>query len=718
MDDDILDSHCVPSAPRAVTFEQITTADLLLADGVTITPCTNAENCQVYNMDLYFKKEFMQPTGSFKERGARLALLLLSSKQKEIGVISASTGNHAVAISYHGNQLNIPITVVVPTCTLVSNIKKCHSYNAKVVVEGRDICESRVVALVLAKENDLEYINGYDHPDVIAGCGTIGFEILKQIPKFSAVVVPIGGGGLIAGLATTIKTVSPKTKVIGVEVEKCASFSRALAKGSSIYTPPNSSLADSLLVPIVGCNALAMSSAVIDKIVVVSEVWVALAMLRLAEEEGCIVEGAGAVGFAAILSGQLKELEMKRVVVLLTGCNISVPAFGRALERGLAAERRFMQNECDCSKHERRVHTLVEKLAPHGLSTEELLSECVWMKTTYKWEAVLGAIDPNLLGRTLTHEHISLDFEKFYCEPPEEFKTYLKQKITLETAGFVRQYPYSSHENIHFHDEEAHEAVKKDLFLYKKWGGGSIVENSSHGLNRNLELMVDFEKSTGVHIIAGTGHYVHNLQTEDHLNMSIEQLTDLYSKEIITGVELEGVGTVKCGYIGEVGSVYPLHDFEKHAIRATGEIQEVLGCGVSFHPGRDAAAPFEIMRLYLEAGGRADKAIMSHIDRTLIDIDDVLEFAKLGSYIQYDLFGIETSFYQFNTSVDMPSDGQRISHVLKLLEEGLVNRILLSHDIHTKHRLTSYGGHGYHHLHMNVLPRIFAKADVSIIIIH
>lgn len=172
---------------------------------------------------------------------------------------------------------------------------------------------------------------------------------------------------------------------------------------------------------------------------------------------------------------------------------------------------------------------------------------------------VLGPIEPNLLGRTLTHEHLAVDFEGFYCEPPEEFKPYLKKKICLETVGYVRQYPYSSHENIHFYDEEAHEAVKKDIQLYKKYGGGSIVENSSHGLKRNLELMVDVAKGTGVHIIAGTGHYVHNLQEKDHLGMTVEQLTDLYSREIITGVEVEGVGMVKCGYIGEVGSVYPLH---------------------------------------------------------------------------------------------------------------------------------------------------------------
>lgn len=129
----------------------------------------------------------------------------------------------------------------------------------------------------------------------------------------------------------------------------------------------------------------------------------------------------------------------------------------------------------------------------------------------------------------------------------------------MENLGYVRQYPYSSLDNVRFYDEDARNAALKDIELYKKFGGGSIVENSSHGLKRNLEFMVEAAKKTGVHIIAGTGHYVHNLQQEDHLKMTVEQMTDLYSKEIITGVEVEGVGMVKCGFIGEVGSVYPLH---------------------------------------------------------------------------------------------------------------------------------------------------------------
>lgn len=114
-----------------------------------------------------------------------------------------------------------------------------------------------------------------------------------------------------------------------------------------------------------------------------------------------------------------------------------------------------------------------------------------------------------------------------------------------------------------------------------------------------------------------------------------------------------------------------------------------MGCGVSFHPGRDPQAPFEILRLYLEAGGKANKCVMSHLDRTINDIDQLIEFSKLGCYLQYDLFGTECSLYQLNMNVDMPSDAQRINNLMKLIDEGLVDRILMSHDIHTKHRLVS-----------------------------
>lgn len=173
------------------------------------------------------------------------------------------------------------------------------------------------------------------------------------------------------------------------------------------------------------------------------------------------------------------------------------------------------------------------------------------------WLPVLGSISPNLLGRTLTHEHVALDFEHFYKPPPADFEQELQQKISMATLGYVRLYPYSSRENIRFCDQEALEASRKDVLLFKKHGGGAIVENSSYGLKRNLEFIVDLAKTTGVHFIAGTGHYIQATQDATHSQLSVEQMTDLYTRDILTGIEVNG-RMVKCGFIGEVASVYPV----------------------------------------------------------------------------------------------------------------------------------------------------------------
>lgn len=151
---------------------------------------------------------------SFKERGARYALLSLTDEQKLKGVISASLGNHALALCYHGWKLAIPVTVVMPKAAPIMKVQKCRNYKARVIVEGQDMGEAKSLAMRMSREEQLLYINGYDHPHIMAGQGTIGLEILEQVPEPDAVVVPVGGGGLIAGIATAVKALSPKTKII------------------------------------------------------------------------------------------------------------------------------------------------------------------------------------------------------------------------------------------------------------------------------------------------------------------------------------------------------------------------------------------------------------------------------------------------------------------------------------------------------------------------
>lgn len=179
--------------------------------------------------------------------------------------------------------------------------------------------------------------------------------------------------------------------------------------------------------------------------------------------------------------------------------------------------------------------------------------------------AVLGPVAATELGRTLTHEHFSLDFDCFYKAPPAHLdEHFAADNIRLESSGFVRQYPYASRYNIRFCDADTHARVLDDVRLYRKWGGGTIVENSSHGLKRNLPFMRSVARETGVHVVAGTGHYVHNVQSAGVLALGVEQMVDLYTRELSVGCTdgSDGSSTgdaVRCGFVGEVGSGWPIH---------------------------------------------------------------------------------------------------------------------------------------------------------------
>lgn len=384
--EELLDPFCDPRNPKKITFQDVTTAAFLIKGGIERTPCPRSSSSESYGMDLYLKKDFLQYTGSFKERGARYALLSLNKEQQKLGVISASLGNHAQALSYHGWKLGIPVTVVMPKTAPIMKIQKCRSYRAKVIVGGKDMSEAKALALKMSSNEGLIYINGYDHPQIMAGQGTLGLEILEQVPNLDAVIIPVGGGGLIAGVATAIKALSPQTKIIGVESEKCASFSYAIKSNKPVLAPLKNTLADGLAVPKVGYNAFATALPLIDKMVVVKEEWIALAILRLVEEEKCVVEGAGASGLAAILAGQLNELHGMKVVVLLCGGNIDTTVFGRCLERGLAAEGRLVKFNVEVSDRPGGIHELCEILSELGVSIKDIMHERAWLKDIYTVE--------------------------------------------------------------------------------------------------------------------------------------------------------------------------------------------------------------------------------------------------------------------------------------------------------------------------------------------
>jgi threonine dehydratase len=314
-----------------------------LAGAVLETPCVHSPGLSaITGTEVHLKLEYLQRTGSFKERGACNALLSLPADSRRRGVIAASAGNHALALAYHGQRLGIPVTVVMPTFAPLIKQTRCRGFGAEVRLAGLDIAEAKEVADRLAADRGLAYVHGFDDPAVIAGQGTVGLEIVEQLPGVEAIVCPIGGGGLIAGIAVALED-HPGIELIGVEPARAPSFRAALAAGAPSPIPVAPTLADGLAVPAVGARAFALARRRVARVVTVEEASIALAVLRLVELEKGVVEGAGATPLAAFLEGGLQPLTGRRVALVLCGGNIDPAVLSRVIEMGLVADGRLAQ---------------------------------------------------------------------------------------------------------------------------------------------------------------------------------------------------------------------------------------------------------------------------------------------------------------------------------------------------------------------------------------
>ncbi|CAM9739906.1 unnamed protein product [Chrysoparadoxa australica] len=371
--------------PLPVNFEDVSKAMHKIRNGIVKTGLKHSHFLsELTGMDIHLKLEFEQFTGSFKERGARNALFALTPEEKQRGVIAASAGNHALALAWHGKQMGIPVTVVMPVTAPLTKQTKTASFGATVVTEGAHILDSAAYARSNPEFEGMKYINGFDDAEIIAGAGTMGMEILEQDPDTDYIVIPVGGGGLIAGVSLAAKTLNPGIKVLGVEPEFCSSMMKALESGEP--TPVNSTptLADGLAVPTVGANAYKVSAVHVDEVVPTSERSIALAVLRLLEMEKYCVEGAGATGLAALLPGgalDRPELKGKKVVVPLCGGNIDVPVLGRVIDRGLAADNRLVRFVCKISDRPGGISNLTRLVADAGGSIRDIYHERAWLHT-------------------------------------------------------------------------------------------------------------------------------------------------------------------------------------------------------------------------------------------------------------------------------------------------------------------------------------------------
>jgi len=360
-------------ADKPVTLADIRAARRRIREGVILTPCPESiPLSEITGARIVCKLDNFQRTGSFKERGARNALLRLPARSRRLGVVAASAGNHALGLAYHGRLLGIPVTVVMPEFAPLIKITTCRRLGARVILHGNDFAEARAEAERLVSEQGLAHIHGFDDPDIIAGQGTLGLEILEQVPDLDAIVCPVGGGGLLAGVSIAVKALRPRVKVIAVESVATGNLSAALRAGRPVRVPRHATLADGLATLTVGDRAFRDLKGRVDRVVRVEEKWISLAILRMLELEKTVVEGAAAVPLAAMMSGQIPGLKGKRVALVVCGGNIDPVVLGRVIEKGLVHDGRLTRFTVRISDRPGGLAELCRVIASCGASVNQV----------------------------------------------------------------------------------------------------------------------------------------------------------------------------------------------------------------------------------------------------------------------------------------------------------------------------------------------------------
>ncbi|MCB1532061.1 MAG: threonine ammonia-lyase [Alphaproteobacteria bacterium] len=322
-----------------VTFEDIQNANALIKDSIIRTPTVRAARLSVHlGIDLYLKLENLQHTNAFKARGALNKLLSLSEEQRKNGVIACSAGNHAQGVAYHAQHLGIPAIIVMPKGTPFNKIQKTEDFGALVDLYGDDFDESVAYTMARAQKENLTFIHPFDDKAVVAGQGTLGLEILEQKPEIDSVVVPIGGGGLIAGTATALKGMKPEIEVIGAQAEMYAAVKAQLEgfKGEI----GGSSLAEGISVKEPGAANLEVIKKLVDRVEVANENEIENAIFDLLRDEKLVAEGAAGAGLA-VIKNNLEHFKGKKTCLVLCGGNIDSRLLSTLILRGLVREGRI-----------------------------------------------------------------------------------------------------------------------------------------------------------------------------------------------------------------------------------------------------------------------------------------------------------------------------------------------------------------------------------------
>ncbi len=326
-----------------ISIAEIKKAAKVIEGLVVRTPLVYASVLsRMAGFQVYLKLENLQITGSFKIRGATFKIVSELAGIGKLGVVAASAGNHAQGVAMAASRAGLPSTIVMPEWASISKQEATRGYGGKVVLEGQSVADSIKRALELAKEGKT-FIHPFDDPSIIAGQGTIGLEILEELPDVDLIAVPVGGGGLVAGICVAATAVKPGVRIVGVQAQTCPSALKALERGEVVSVEAHRSIADGITVKQIGRIPFEIIRKSLDRVVLADEDRIAEAVILLLERKKILAEGAGAVCVAALLSGEIKAPAGGKVVLLISGGNIDIPLLDRVIGKGLARSGRIMR---------------------------------------------------------------------------------------------------------------------------------------------------------------------------------------------------------------------------------------------------------------------------------------------------------------------------------------------------------------------------------------
>jgi threonine dehydratase len=354
-----------------ITLADVKAALCRIRESIYLSPCARSETfSRLTGNSVFLKLDNLQRTGAFKERGALNKLLTLSEKERARGVIAASAGNHAQGVAYHAGRHGVHAQICMPLTTPLTKVSATRGYGADVVLQGANYDEAYEEAVKRSQQQHLTLVHAFDDDAVIAGQGTLGLEILQQHGEVEAIVAPIGGGGLIGGIACAVKESHPKIEIFGVQPAKLPSMKVAIAEGHPVTLSPAATIADGIAVRRAGDRTLPLVRKYVDDIVTVDEEEIANAILLLLEREKTLAEGAGAAAIAALLNHKL-PLAGKKVAVLVCGGNIDVTLLSRIIERGLVKDGRLVRLRVHLPDYPGALHNLTGILAQHRANIVE-----------------------------------------------------------------------------------------------------------------------------------------------------------------------------------------------------------------------------------------------------------------------------------------------------------------------------------------------------------